>query len=234
MNDNPMKELIKKTPILGRLARRVYRRIRANRAAPGPFAGSEQYWEERYAAGGDSGVGSHGELAKFKAEIINIFVVQHDLQFVIEFGCGDGSQLRLMNYPSYLGFDVSKTVVSLCRRLFALDGSKEFRLVREYTSEKADLTLSLDVLYHLVEDEVFESHMRTLFDASNRYVIIYSSDSDDNTGYEGTHVRHRKFTEWIQLNLPSWKLSKHVPNKYPFKGDYRTGSIAEFFIYERA
>lgn len=44
----------------------------------------------------------------------------------------------------------------------------------------ADLSLSLDVIYHLVEDEVFETYINTLFKSARRYVIIYSSNSDDN------------------------------------------------------
>jgi hypothetical protein len=76
--------------------------------------------------------------------------------------------------------------------------------------------------------------MRTLFEASDRYVIIYSSDSDDNRDCKGTHVRHRKFTRWIQENSPNWKLVEHLPNKYPYRGDYLKGSSAEFFIYEKA
>ena len=79
----------------------------------------------------------------------------------------------------------------------------------EYTGERADLTLSLDVIYHLVEDTVFECYMRTLFDSSKRYVIVYASDTDDNPIHEGTHVRHRKFSRWIRENAPNWTLVKH-------------------------
>jgi hypothetical protein len=104
----------------------------------------------------------------------------------------------------------------------------------DYPREKAELALSLDVIYHLVEDKVFEHYMQTLFEASNRYVIIYSSNLDDNRGYEGTHIRHRKFTRWIRENLQGWQLVKHLPNRYPYRGDYRKGSFAEFFIYEKA
>ena len=103
----------------------------------------------------------------------------------------------------------------------------------EYKGETADLTLSLDVIYHLVEDDVFAKYMRTLFAASTRYAIIYSSDTDDNRGYEGTHVRHRKFTTWKEENQPNWKLIEHVPNRYPYRGDYKQGSFADFFIFER-
>ena len=39
-----------------------------------------------------------------------------------------------------------------------------------------DLSLSLDVIYHLVEDRVFDLHMKTLF-YSSKYVIIFSTIS---------------------------------------------------------
>jgi len=199
-----------------------------------PFSGSSSYWEERYSAGGHSGVGSRGKLAEFKAAVINEFVATHELRSVIEFGCGDGNQLTLAKYPTYCGFDVSETAVAKCQKLFAGDASKHFRLMAEYEGEKADVALSLDVIYHLVEDDVFKNYMRILFESSNQYVIIYSSDSDDNRGYEGTHIRHRKFTEWIQRNAPHWKLIEHIPNKYPSQSGYGRGSFADFFIYTKA
>jgi SAM-dependent methyltransferase len=94
----------------------------------------------------------------------------------MEFGCGDGNQLALMRYPSYVGVDVSPSAVKLCRAQFAEDPSKKFYILdQELQAEeapKADLTLSLDVIYHLVEDEVFERHMEALFASSRRFVGI--------------------------------------------------------------
>ncbi len=121
-----------------------------------------------------------------------------------------------------------------CRELFKSDEHKSFRLMSEYHGEKADLALSLDVIYHLVEDNVFEQYMGMLFEASNRYVIIYSSNSDDNRGYEGTYIRHRKLTRWVQEHLQNWNLVENLPNRYPIRGTYRKDSFAEFFIYEKA
>lgn len=193
-----------------------------------------KYWEDRYASGGNSGAGSYNKFAEFKAEIINAFVDNHDVISVIEFGCGDGNQLKLSNYPRYIGIDVSETVIALCKGKFFTDTCKTFKLMREYGGEKADLALSLDVVYHLVEDEVFEDYMRALFNAANCYVIIYSSDSDDNFGYEGTYIKHRKFTKWIQENITDWKLLDHIANRYPYKGDYINGSFSDFYIYEKS
>ena len=57
-----------------------------------PFPGSDRYWETRYASGRNSGVGSYGGFAEFKAETINSFVSSCNVTSVIEFGCGDGNR----------------------------------------------------------------------------------------------------------------------------------------------
>lgn len=152
---------------------------------------------------------------------------------MIEYGCGDGNQLRLADYPSYLGFDVSGKAVSLCAEIFAGDPAKAFKLTTDYDGERADATLSLDVIYHLVEDEVFEAYMRRLFDSADRYVIIYSSNQTTQVPGQAVHVRHRRFTDWVDRHTPDWKLRTHIPNRYPFKDDTATGSFADFYIYER-
>jgi methyltransferase family protein len=228
-----MKEVIKRIPIVRDVVNAIHPGFPAARnAASRAFPGSAAYWETRYASGGNSGVGSYTKFAEFKAEVINDFVTAHDLQTVIEFGCGDGNQLLLARYPSYIGFDVSATAISQCRGLFKADRHKSFRLMSEYRGDSADLALSLDVIYHLVEDGVFENYMRKLFQASKRYAIIYASDSDDNRDNEVMHIRHRKFTKWIELKLPAWRLVEHIPNRYPYRGDYQKGSFADFFVYE--
>ena len=198
------------------------------------FEGSAKYWDDRYARGGLSGAGSAGKFAEFKAEVLNEFVRVRGIQSVIEFGCGDGRQLAIASYPRYLGFDVSAEAVNLCRNRFKDDDSKTFLLLGDYSGQRADLSLSLDVIYHLVEDDVFESHMRTLFDSSQRWVIVYASNRDDTDRAEAAHVRHRMFTRWVETNRPEWLLRETIPNRYPYTGDFRLGSFADFFIFERA
>jgi len=186
------------------------------------FRGSQSYWQQRYAAGDNSGAGSHGRLAIFKAEVINRFIQERQVASVIEFGCGDGRQLELSAYPRYLGYDVSETAIARCRMRFAADPTKEFRLIKDYAGETAEVAISLDVIYHLVEDEVFEKHMSTLFGAAERHVIIYSTNSDFNPWYTVAHVRNREFTRWVASRAPQWRLTATRP-----------GYEAEFFFYER-
>jgi hypothetical protein len=82
------------------------------------------------------------------------------------------------------------------------------------TVPPADLTLSLDVIYHLIEASVFAAALRTLFAWSNRFVIIYASNLDST--WSSAHVRHRRFTDLIAETEPDWRLLAHLPNPYPY------------------
>lgn len=200
------------------------RAVRALRRKP--FPGSADYWEERYAGGGDSGAGSYGIIAEFKAQVLNDFVEQRRVRTVLELGCGDGHQLSLAKYPSYVGLDVSNTAVEHCRARFADDVAKSFQVYKPGSLDLvAELTLSLDVLLHLVEDAVFETYMRDLFGAATRYVGIFSPDRDGRPG--APHVRYRRFTPWVATNAPDWQLLLTVEN--PHKGDE---SVADFHFFE--
>lgn len=195
------------------------------------FRDSRSYWEKRYETGGRSGPGSAGALAAFKAEVLNEFVRENAVLSVVEFGCGDGSQLALAQYPEYTGVDVSEKALSLCRTRFAGDASKHFASLDSSAALRAELALSLDVVYHLVEDEVFEAHLRALFAAASRFVIVYSSDSDDNRDIQGPHIRHRAFTRWIAANEPGWRLLRRIPNRIPYDGSGIHSSFADFFVF---
>lgn len=220
-----MKQVMKNIPLVGPIASHIYRKW---------MFSSNTYWINRYESGGNSGAGSYDDFAKFKAEILNDFVKQNNIETVIEFGCGDGNQLKLSEYPSYVGFDISPKAVSMCIERFKNDDTKSFKLIKDYYDEMADLALSLDVIYHLIEDRVFADYMHRLFDSANRFVIIYSSETDKNPSNSVEHVKHRKFSNWIDKNRPKWKLLRHIPNRYPFDPATNTGTFADFFIYEKA
>lgn len=194
-----------------------------------PF--SEQYWINRYAHGDNSGPGSYNRLAEFKAEIVNEFLSAHpEIKTVIEHGCGDGNQLSLCNYPEYLGFDVSRAAIRQCERRFAGDPSRRFAMVSDYDGERADLCVSLDVIFHLIEDETFDRYMRRLFDSAKRYVIIYSSNKNE-TGM-CSHVKHRRFTDWVADNVEHAEVIRCIANRYPYCGDGKNESFCDFFIYK--
>ncbi len=199
------------------------------------FVGSARYWENRYRSGNNSGKGSYGDLAEFKAEVLNTLVREKSIRSVIEFGCGDGNQLSLAAYPQYVGYDVSETAIEICRQTFANDRTKTFANVDEYRGERADLAISLDVLFHLVEDEVFEAYMHRLFGAADRFVVIYCSDVDRPIQAKSPHVRHRHFSSWVMRHVPSFQMVRRIENRYRDGRRTREGhsSPSDFYIYER-
>lgn len=211
---------------------RFFSRLLLRRGKLG-FETSSDYWLIRYARGADSGAGSYSHLARFKAEVLNAFVREHGIGSVIEFGCGDGNQLRLAEYDDYMGIDISSVALRMCRKAFAADKRKRFTLLKHYRGERAELALSLDVIYHLVEDAVFDEYMRRLFNAATRFVVIYSSDTDANAGHDAPHLRHRAFSRWIAEYAPKWRLVSRIQNHYPYDGDSVTTSFADFFVYAR-
>lgn len=195
---------------------------------------SKGFWEKRYSHGGNSGAGSYNNLALFKASIINNFVNKKKINTVIEWGSGDCNQLSLANYKNYIGYDVSKTAINICKKKFKKDKTKTFIHISDnfISDKKADLSISLDVLYHLLEDNVFNLYMQNLFNSSKKYVCIYSSDVDKKWA---KHVRHREFTKWINKYISNkWKLKEFIPNKYPFDiKNQKSTSFSDFFFYEK-
>ena len=224
-----IKTCIKSVPVFGHLLVDLRREL-VN------FKSSSDYWDRRYRAGGSSGAGSYGRLAEFKANFLNRFVDQQHIVSVIEYGCGDGAQLKLARYPSYTGVDVSAKAVEMCSTIFAGDSSKRFMQSDAVApGTMADLSLSLDVIYHLVEDPVFETYMRQLFESARRFVIVYSSNADpDKSAKSAKHVRHRQFTRWVEQNQPEWRLQATYKNTYPSdRADPEPTSISDFYVFAR-
>jgi trans-aconitate methyltransferase len=196
---------------------------------------SRKYWNDRYKNRGNSGSGSYNKLAEFKAEIINNFINDTNSNSIIDYGVGDGNQLKLINTQGrvYTGIDISPVVIDKCRIMFRDDKTKTFILDNNINNLRAELVLSCDVIYHLIEDAVFQKYIHNMFEMSTRYIIIYAKDENiDHT----SHVKFRKFTEYISKNFEDWKLVCHIPQRYPQvilgKNNENT-SPSDFFIYTK-
>lgn len=222
---------------LRKLGKRLGRFGKRQTPVAARFAGVGPYWERRYAEGGTSGAGSAGRLAEFKADVLNRFVERNGIKTVLELGCGDGGQLGLARYPSYVGVDVAQMAVDLCRRRFADDVTKRFFLTTEEHGfcGSYDLVLSLDVIFHLVDNEVYRAHIADLKRFSSRYIIIYSSNHEDAAEKRSApHVRHRCFSVDMQNADLTWKLIETIFNPYPYDpSDPINTSFSNFYIYER-
>ena len=158
----------------------------------------------------------------------------HGIRSAIEFGCGDGNQLSLIWYPSYIGLDISASAIIRCIEKFRNDATKSFFVYDPAAFRDAggifrsDLALSLDVIYHIVSDSIFESYMMHLCGAAARTLIVYSTDTDE---VESDHIRHRAFTKWMATNQPAFSLRRVIPNPHAGVGPQQ--SNAAFFCFDR-
>lgn len=193
------------------------------------FSSSGEYWKKRYRLGGDSGTGSGGIAAGYKASVLNAFVRRNRVQTLIEFGCGDGRQLSLAEYPEYLGIDISTDAVLRCRAIFEGDPGKTFLTLDDYSGEKAEVALSLDVLFHLTEDRIYYEYLDRLFDAATRYVVIYSSNERRRVTLP--HVRHRSVATDVARRFPYFRKIEEQEHLLPTSRQM-FGMQMEFLIYE--
>jgi len=181
---------------------------------------SKKYWENRYHTGGDSGRGSYGDFKKFKTRIINQILDEYNINEVYDLGCGDGSQIEHINIHNmkYVGFDVSETAINICKKKYPNLIFDNILNIKNYNP--VQLTMSNDVIYHLIEDSVYDIYMENLLNKTNKYVLIFSTNF--NQKYGNTHVKHRNFDDKL---LSEFTLLKKIKNEIP-------GGIADFYLYE--
>lgn len=163
---------------------------------------SKQYWEDRYYKGGNSGNGSYGVSADLKSTYINSIIKKYNIQTINDLGHGDGNQIGLLKgFKQYTGYDVSSSARERCisqykdnRRYTFIDSLSQFK--------PSDLVMSLDVLYHLTEYEVFEAYLKDLF-SLGEYVLIYAQDIEVQGD---SHVVSRRFTPYIERVYDNFSL----------------------------
>lgn len=195
------------------------------------FPGTTEYWEDRYAKGGTSGLGSYGREAEWKADIVNSWVAELGVTSVVDLGCGDGNQLGLAKYPRYLGLDPSTTAVRMCIERFRDDRTKSFlaydpkSLADPAGWLRGDLALSMEVIFHLIEEELFENYMNRLFESAERYVVICSNATSGSE--QGPTERHRDFTKWVERTHPEWELDRRVEPPSDIN------LMSSFFLYKK-
>tara|TARA_B100000683_G_C12343034_1_gene495575 strand:+ start:175 stop:816 length:642 start_codon:yes stop_codon:yes gene_type:complete len=202
------------------------------------FFDSARYWIQRYDSGGNSGSGSYGRLAEFKASVFNKLVKEYGIHSVVDLGCGDGNQIGMFDVEEYVGIDISPRVIKSNSKLYA---QREKWTFAEYSDElifnfSADMSISIDVIYHLTEKDVFDHHLRSLFHVASKYVLIYGIDSDKSPfESEYNHMIFRKFTPIVEANHSEWKLIEIINNPYPYQPnitDEKGTSSASFFLFK--
>lgn len=172
-----------------------------------------QYWENRYKSGATSGAGSYGHLALWKAEIVNKIYQDESPSTVLEFGCGDGAQLGLYQFSSYVGLDVSERAVDLCKETYRFDYSKQFqKVVPGFEPElpRADLVICIEVLMHITDDDDYEWTLKNIFEHANRLVLILNPLGGQLQRRRSRHEADRNLLVHLQPFLADFSIDKVI------------------------
>jgi hypothetical protein len=195
---------------------------------------SVEYWQKRYASGGNSGAGSYGALADFKAHSLNRFIEDHGIVSVIEFGSGDGNQLSQLKIPKYLGIDVSPKAIEDTKASFANDPTKTFYVYDPDTyvpteAFMAQIAISMDVILHLTEDARYEKYMANLSKSSLKFIGIFNTATEEQLPKMASHNRFRDHRTWLKSKASEFREVRVDLLPEELKYPIATG----FYYYER-
>lgn len=173
-----------------------------------------------------------GDLLSWKASVVNSIIKENRVNSGLELGSGDGKFASLLSLKKYVGYDISDSAVTLANEKF---DNPNFRTSTKppFFWRKFDITMSIDVIYHIVENRDFNKHMAKLFSAANTLVVIYSYPKKPSEKMS-EHIKFNDFTSWAERQAPGWELVGQIPNKFPFDENYpNSTSKSEFFVYKR-
>ncbi len=196
-----------------------------------PFKSSKKYWEKWHINNKNKET-KYNQISEFKIQVVNDWIHQYKIKNVIDFGCGDGSILNHISFENYLGVDVSETAIDLCQKKQKKDASIAFITLEKYKGAKAQMTISLDVIYYLVEDLIYKQYLTKLFDSSESYVLIYSTNVN---GYNELipHIKHRQFTDWVKKCKKDFVLINHIKDENQNFEGHEQANKCEFYLYQK-
>jgi len=187
---------------------------------------SFKYWENRYNSGGNSGNGSYGEGLKNKALLLNNLINKYDLKSISDVGCGECTLLPyLQGIRKYYGYDISPTVLSKISKNNQDGFSKEFILLTNNTKiVSSDLVLSLEVIFHQVNDDEYLDYMRKLVNSNGEYLLILTMNEGilKTNHIKNRHIKYRDISKFMDSTNYS------LVEKFPF-----TERTSTYYLYKK-
>lgn len=178
------------------------------------------YWEQRWRAGRGAGDGSVGEAGERKTRWLSAFFGEHAVESVIDWGCGDGRVFHVLDAADgvdYMGIDVSPTAIDRCIGRWPDGWFLLLGAVCESPPRGWDCAVSIDVVYHLVDDAEYAEHLRLLFGSATRFVVAHATNLDEPG--DAPHMRHRPIVNdapdgWTLIEQPD---DPSVPGFYAWR-----------------
>lgn len=188
---------------------------------------NQSFWNIRYLENIElgSGVGSRGETAQYKLDIIKNFIENNEHDSVLDIGCGDFEILKNMNFKSqYHGVDVSDVVIKRNSELYPQHKftSKNFSKTSsdELTEFASDIVLCFDVLIHQHKRDEYEKLVMNIVNMCNSTGLISGYLRKPNTEFSS------KITSWHEPLDET--LQRFGAQNIEVIGEYRDTSIVSF------
>lgn len=130
------------------------------------------YWENRYKNGGNSGKGSRSVHKEYKWNVLDRHV--GNIDDIIDVGCGDLAFMDGKSVLNYIGIDISKTIIDINKKKYP-----NWKFINASSDEyiegiDSSLVLCHDILFHILDDDVFINTLHNLTKYSNKYISIYN------------------------------------------------------------
>jgi SAM-dependent methyltransferase len=137
------------------------------------------FWDYRYKFFPDlgSGIGSRGELLKYKRELLKNCFQNSEDSSILDVGCGDLEVIKDFKFKEYLGLDLSSEVITQGKEK---KPNWEFKLIKSshFNFETRDYVICLDVLIHQNSYESYKSLVHTLVNHTKKRLIIAAFDRE--------------------------------------------------------
>ena len=131
-----------------------------------------EYWEERYKNDGNSGEGSRGLHKEWKWQILESTISHIDN--IVDVGCGDLAFMERKHIKKYTGLDISETIIERNRVAypwwkFICTGADVY-----VPDLHGEVVFCHDILFHILDDDVYYRILNNLTRYSNKYISIYT------------------------------------------------------------
>lgn len=131
------------------------------------------FWNLRYALSPElgSGVGSRGDILKYKKRLIKYLTYDFKNKNIIDVGCGDLELTKEFDFENYLGLDISEESLKICKNKRP-DWKFENISITDDSVKEADLVMCFDVLIHQSSLSDFKEMISSIVSKSQNRVII--------------------------------------------------------------
>jgi 2-polyprenyl-3-methyl-5-hydroxy-6-metoxy-1,4-benzoquinol methylase len=158
-------------------------------------------WDNRYRQGGISGEGSIGKYREWKWKIIDKYFDNFDN--IIDVGCGNISFWEGRDAKQYIGMDISPTIIEKNRTkrphwTFLCNPAEK------PIHKTADYVICFDLLFHIMDDDIYQEILQNLIEYSNNAILIYTwirnplNDKDVKRNIRGNFLRKGLFGKFIE------------------------------------